>query len=181
MSSSSENIILVSTESSSNENVQSEQDEVIVLDESDIAGELEINANEAEHEIDEDENIVRLENNNIDLASSAIEFVSGTRSDSKLLYVVAEEQLYQTCTKHKRNIGYRCRQKNINNCSVRVFYEYASQTITNRKNIHNHGSQKAEYVENKLKSNIETEVKKLSALTSTSTNISEIFYRQCRE
>lgn len=180
MSSSSENIILVSTESSSNEN---EQDEVIVLDESDIAGELEINADEADHEIDDDENIVGLENNNIDLASSAIEFVSGTRSDSKLLYVVAEEQLYQTCTKHMRNIGYwyRCRQKNINNCSVRVFYEYASQTTENQKNIHNHGSRKAEYVENKLKQNIKTEVKKLSALTSTTTNISEIFYRQCRE
>lgn len=158
----------------------SSENQIINLDDSDIGVEVEVGASQS----DDDANSVELLNNNnsADLASSPIEFVAGSRSDSNLLYIVNEEQLYQKCTKHKRNLGYwyRCNQKKKNNCPARVFYDFGSKSVTKQTNTHNHDSQKAAYTENKLKEDIKAEVKKLSAVTSTSTNVSEIFYRQCR-
>lgn len=150
------------------------ENEIIESSEIDVGIEIEINSGDKSSDDDEAE---------IDWKSYRIEFLDGDRLDSKLLYVVNEEQLYRRCTKHKQ-IGYwyRCRLRDKDKCSVRVFYEFASNLVVKSNGArHSHGKQSDTYETLTLKSSIKTDVTKLSTVRSQSSSVSEVFYRRCRE
>lgn len=167
--------------------------EIIELNDSDVINEEEVSTNV------EDETNANLENEananenndddtsvnvqiNVDIESSKIEFVRGSRTDGESLYVVNEGQLYQKCTPLKQvGYWYRCRKHRKLNCRARVFYHFASKSITKRSSTHNHDNQRAEFAELKLSSSIKKDVTSLSSVNSSSTHVSEVFYRHCRE
>lgn len=64
-------------------------------------------------------------------------FMSGLRSDSRLLHVLEENQLYRRNTSTKKNIIYKCR---VPKCKSRVYLNSLNQCrrVANFKG-HNHG------------------------------------------
>lgn len=152
--------------------------EIIELNDGDVVAEIEINSENKSS--DDDADSIATE---IDWKSSRFEFLFGDRSDSNLMYVVDEQQLYRRCTKYK-NIGYwyRCRLRDKEKCSVRIFYDFASELIVRSNGVeHNHGKQGESYFVLSLKASINTDVSKLSTVRSQSSSVSEVFYRRCRE
>lgn len=156
------------------------QIEIIELNDSNIAGEVEIDSGNKSSDDDDVNADVQAE---IDWKSCKIEFLDGDRIDSKLLYVVDEQQLYRRCTKYK-NIGYwyRCRLRDKDKCGTRVLYDFASNSVVKSNGAqHNHGKQEDTFDILSLKTTIEADVSKLSTVRSQSSSVSEVFYRRCRE
>lgn len=81
------------------------------------------------------------------------EIISGKRRNSKLVYVISEQQLYIRKTKYKTKQFYVCYAKD---CKSRVYIQN-DQCYKSADGEHNHADQKELYEEMKVMSNIKTQ------------------------
>lgn len=109
------------------------------------------------------------------------EFLKGKRSDSNLLYVKDEKQIYKKNFASKKKTTYLCY---IKNCKSRVYLNNNNGDLMCHKvsNFieHNHDNQEMDYKQFKLLNEIKTECKSVSALKSGAcVSVREIYEKHC--
>lgn len=107
------------------------------------------------------------------------EIVPASRSGGNLLYTLNDKQLFRKNTKSRKGYYYVCR---IDDCSARVFFDFATQNCTRSKKhaVHSHSNnQKSAYEDLKVQHKIKRECEGLAAMNTT--QLSAIFNRNVQE
>lgn len=105
------------------------------------------------------------------------EFITGSRSNSELLFTTDENQIYSKRVQHKNVYTYECREPN---CGAKVYLNTGTGKCQNKisSNTHNHGTQEKVRQKLELENKIKSECGKLSTLAGTSSssgNIRSVF------
>lgn len=108
------------------------------------------------------------------------EFFCGNRSDSKLLYVLSEKQIYKKNTKTLKHMVYRCY---IEGCKSRVLVNgNECQQVSDFKEHSHSENQEKTYKQMKVKSEIKAGCSSTLALSSSSCvgSVRTLFNDVCR-